>query len=326
MSGMEGQGRTASDHFDGRRFFTPDAPPVATLGMVLRWQFFSHRKKAVWPSSVPVLESKPESRPGAVTATWINHSTFLLQTPAGNFLTDPVYSRRAGPLGLVGPRRVHAPGVPFDALPGITAVLLSHDHYDHCDMAALRRLARRDAPVAITPLGNGALLRSAGFTRIVELDWWGQTREVPGVDIAVTPAQHWSNRLSGLRCRRLWGGFFLTLSGLRIYFAGDSGYHPRIFRQIRENLGAPDLALLPIGAYEPRWFMRPQHCDPAEAVQIHLDVGARRSVAMHWGCFQLTDEAREEPPRALGRALADAGLAPESFVAVAPGESVAVGG
>jgi L-ascorbate metabolism protein UlaG (beta-lactamase superfamily) len=292
----------------------------------------------------------------AITATWINHSSFLLRIGGVNLLLDPVYSRRCGPFGLFGPRRVHAPGVAFDALPRIDAVLLSHDHYDHCDLATLRRLARRDAPAAFAPLGHRDLFRRAGFAdaRIRELDWW-ETAELESgtetgggggrVRVTLTPAQHWSKRLGSPRCRRLWGGFFLetktparaVATGLgpgaggaqdaaarRVYFAGDSGYHAAIFRDIGARLGAPDLALLPVGAYEPRWFMSPQHCDPAEAVRMHLELGARLSVAMHWGAFQLTDEARDEPPRALLAALRAAGLPPEGFRVLEPGAAVTV--
>ncbi|MDR2845162.1 MAG: MBL fold metallo-hydrolase, partial [Puniceicoccales bacterium] len=273
-----------SDHFDGKRFFTPDAPPIATWRMVLRWQF-SRSPKGHWPAWVATAPTPtaPMHAPDDVTVTWVNQSTCLLRTPAGNFLTDPVYSHRVGLFGVFGPKRVHAPGVPFDQLPKIAAVLLSHDHYDHCDLPTLRRLAKRDAPLGITPVGNGGLLRRAGFTRVVELDWWEKTTAPMGVSVVATPAQHWSNRSSGCRCGRLWGGFFLTVAGRRLYFTGDTGYHARIFRDIRERLGSPDLAMLPIGAYAPRWFMRAQHCDPVEAVRIHCELGARRSVAMHWG-------------------------------------------
>jgi L-ascorbate metabolism protein UlaG (beta-lactamase superfamily) len=318
-----------SDHFDGKHFFSPGSPPIATWKRVLRW-WTSRRDRGHWPRWVKVkpVRPVPPSETGKIALTWVNHSTFLIQTPEGNFITDPVYSRRAGPFGIVGPKRVHAPGVALGDLPKIDFVLLSHDHYDHCDIATLRYLARRDAPLAVTLLGNAPLLRRAGYRRILELDWWDCADELaaPGASaratVTATPAQHWSNRLTGKRNSRLWGGFWINAAGRSLYFAGDTGYRERIFQEIRRRLGTPDMAMLPIGAYHPRWFMSPQHCDPVEAVRIHCDLGARRSVAMHWGCFRLTDEERGEPPRELGRAREAAGLAEEAFAVLAPGETV----
>lgn len=261
---------------------------------------------------------------GETRATWINHSTYLIETPQGNFLTDPVYSPACGPFGRFGPPRVHAPGIPFQDLPEIHYVLLSHDHYDHCDLPTLRLLSQVHEPLAITPLGNSDLLRRAGFSRIIELDWWQNHAATPNLTITVTPAQHWSNRLSSPRFSRLWSGFFIKAGPTRIYFAGDTGYQSGLFAEIGRRLGPPDFAMIPIGAYEPRWFMREQHCNPAEAVQIHCDLGARLSAAMHWGTFQLTDEGRDAPPRALRDALLAAGLGPNDFRIPEPGESIAV--
>ncbi|MDR1817476.1 MAG: MBL fold metallo-hydrolase [Puniceicoccales bacterium] len=324
------------NHFDGRRFFTPGAPPMATWKRVLRW-WFSRRHRGFWPRKITpgVAPERRRGRPLAAgetcAVTWVNHSTFLIETAHGNFLTDPVFSPCAGPLGLFGPKRVHAPGIAFDDLPPIDCVLLSHDHYDHCDMRALRRIARRDFPAAVTLLRNGDLLREAGFEHVAELDWWAKTRIGAGagddgygdggVEVTATPAQHWSTRALGARNGRLWGGFWLEITGgPRIYFAGDTGYNTRLFPEIRRRLGNPDLALLPVGAYAPRWFMSPQHCDPAQAVRIHLDLGARRSVAMHWGCFRLTDEARDDPPRELAAEREKANLPPDAFRVLQPGE------
>jgi L-ascorbate metabolism protein UlaG (beta-lactamase superfamily) len=312
-----------SDHCDGRRFFNPDPIEPRGLREVLRWKFSS--RPARW-STPPVRQTPPRSplHAGDIRATWINHSTFLLETPQGNLLTDPVYSPCCGPFGRLGPRRVHAPGLALHQLPEIHYVLLSHDHYDHCDLPTLRLLAQAHEPVAITPLGNRDLFARAGFTRIVELDWWQNHSPTPNLDITVTPARHWSNRLSSPRFSRLWGGFFIKAGSARLYFASDTGYHPTLFTEIRRKLGSPDLAMIPIGAYEPRWFMREQHCNPAEAVQIHCDVGARTSVAMHWGTFQLTDEGRDDPPLALRAALVAAGLTTNDFQIPEPGGSIAV--
>jgi L-ascorbate metabolism protein UlaG (beta-lactamase superfamily) len=259
-------GSPKSDHFDGRRFFNPTGPRAQPLSAVPRM----------------LLE------------------TFLIQTAAGNILTDPMYSERAGPLNIAGPRRVRQPAVAFDDLPPISVVLLSHNHYDHCDRRTLGKLARRFDPLVITPLGNGALVRSSGIRRVEELDWW-QDAKSSRLPVTVTPAQHFSARGPLDRNRALWGGFMLVVDAARIYFAGDTAYAP-VFGDLRQRFGPIDLALLPIGAYEPRWFMQPVHMNPAEAVQAHLDLDAARSVGMHFGTFQLTTEGIDEPQRALEEA------------------------
>jgi L-ascorbate metabolism protein UlaG (beta-lactamase superfamily) len=311
-----------SDHCDGRRFFNPRGHVNHGWLDVLKWRRTS--RPTPWPRWVEVAPQPPPPAPrgDGLVATWINHATFLLQTAHGAVLTDPVFSERAGPFNLAGPPRVHAPGVRFEALPRLGVVLLSHDHYDHCDLATLRRIARVHDPLLITPLGNGQLARRAGLKRVVELDWW-QTHEIaPGFAVTVTPSRHWSNRLSGPRNGRLWGGFFLRAGGRLAHFVGDTAYDGTMYREIREKLGAPQLALVPIGAYEPRWFMSAYHCNPAEAVQIHRDLGAQMSAAMHWGTWQLTDEGRDEPPTALAAARTVAGLASDAFRVLLPGESV----
>ncbi len=184
--------------------------------------------------------------------TFIGHATLLIQTPAGNILTDPMYSQRAGPFNRMGPRRVRQPAVLFDDLPLISTVLLSHNHYDHCDVRTLGMLADRFDPLVVTPLGNAALVRSSGIRRVEELDWWQEAKS-PALPITLTPAKHFSARGPFDKNRALWGGFVLTTGGTRIYFAGDSAYGP-FFRDIGQRLGPIDLSLLPIGAYEPRWF------------------------------------------------------------------------
>lgn len=312
-----------SDHCDGRRFFNPRGMFERSLLRLLRWKL--GRTATRWPSRVDVTPRQPPPAPGddTIAATWINHATFLLRTRHGTLVTDPIWSDRTGP-GRLGPRRAHEPGVRFADLPRIDFVLLSHDHYDHCDMTTLARLAARDAPTVIAPLGYRALLKDAKIApgKVIELDWW-QTHAPAdsALSITLTPARHWSNRLSGPVNGRLWGGFFIRHGSNATWFAGDTAYDDRFFREIREKIGAPRLALIPIGAYEPRWFMAPAHCNPAEAVQIHRDVGAQTSIGMHWGTFQLTDEGREAPVEALARARADAGLPPDAFRTLAPGES-----
>ena len=310
-----------SDHCDGRRFFNPGVHINRNWLDVLRWRLTSRGEK--WPPEIEIEnQSLPPEPEAGVACTWINHATTLLQSASMNWLIDPVFSPCAGPWGKLGPRRVHPPGIGLDQLPKIDAILLSHDHYDHCDLPSLRTLNTKFQPHAITPLGNGNLLRRAGFaaSRIVELDWW-QSHPINAQNkVTLTPARHWSNRISGSRNERLWGGFSIQTGDRHVASIGDTGYDELMFRDIRKRLGAPDLALIPIGAYEPRWFMAAQHCNPEEAVQIHRDLQAKHSIAVHWGTFQLTDEAREAPPKA----LAKTGISDVEFSVLQPGQTIDV--
>jgi len=312
-------------HFDGKRFFNPS--PEGTHRVAPRdvWRMLRGRSRSreAWPDRVPVSPSVPPPvERGELAVTYIGHASFLFQTDAGAVLTDPVFSMRASPVSFLGPRRVRPPGVALNDLPRVELVLLSHNHYDHCDASSLRELIRRFQPRFVTPLGNGRLLRSFGAREVIELDWWGRA-QVAGFDVTVTPAQHFSSRTPFDRNRALWGGFLIAAAGHRVYFAGDSGYGPH-FREIRARLAPIDLGLIPIGAYDPRWFMRPIHVDPEEAVQVHIDVGASQSLAMHHGVFRLTSEPIDEPARRLATAVADRGLASDSFIAPEPGERVTV--
>ncbi len=307
-----------SDHHDGQRFFNPSAPDARPLRAVPKMM---SEPRARWPRSVPVQAGPPVPHdPSAwVTLTFVGHSTFLIQTSTVTIITDPVFSERASPLSFIGPKRVRAAGIPIAQLPRIDLVLLSHNHYDHCDLPSLRSIARRFDPVLVTPLGNAALARRAGFSRVEERDWWEAATATP-LPVTVTPAQHFSARTPFDRNRALWGSFVVEIEGRRLFFGGDSGYAPH-FREIRERHGAIDLALLPIGAYEPRWFMGPIHLNPDEAVRAHLDLGAARSIGMHFGTFQLTTEAIDEPLRALDRARQAHGVADTSFYVLDVGAS-----
>jgi len=275
-----------------------------------------------WPAAIPVAEVRPPALGGACAAvTFVGHSTFLIQTSAaGHVITDPVYAIKAGPFGRFGPRRVRRPAIAFDDLPRISTILLSHNHYDHCDLRTLRALQARFQAQVITLAGNARLLRSARITRVEELDWWDQTRDSP-FRVTATPAQHFSARTPFDRNRALWGGFVFVAGGVRIFFAGDTGYAPH-FREVRARCGGVDLALLPIGAYEPRWFMKDVHMNPAEAVQACEDLGSPPSLGMHFGTFQLTAEGVDEPVRALERALDARGMPRGAFRAPGFGETI----
>jgi L-ascorbate metabolism protein UlaG (beta-lactamase superfamily) len=211
--------------------------------------------------------------------TWVGHATVLIQADGLNLLTDPVWSPAAGPLGQLGPRRGTPPGVALADLPRIDVILLSHNHYDHMDIPTLRALYRRDRPTIVTPLGNGAYLEKRGISGSVELDWEGVWTHPSGARIRVTEARHFSSRGLFDRDRNLWGALIAELPSGTLYFAGDTGYGPH-FAEAAERHGPFRLALLPIGAFLPRWMMRPVHVDPAEAVQAHLDLRAERSLAM----------------------------------------------
>jgi L-ascorbate metabolism protein UlaG (beta-lactamase superfamily) len=307
-----------SDHFDGKRFVNATGAAGQPFSAVVR---MLREPRTPWPAHVDLLPQRPPQLDGAAAVvTFIGHSTFLLQTAAGNVLTDPMYSQRAGPLNVLGPKRVRQPAVRFEDLPPISVVLLSHNHYDHCDLPTLRKLADRDDPLVVTPLGNGDLARSAGIRRVQERDWWQEATTTP-LPIALTPAHHFSARTPLDRNRALWGGFVLTTGGQRIFFAGDTAYAP-FFRDITQRLGRIDLALLPIGAYEPRWFMRAVHMNPAEAVQSHLDLEAAESVGMHFGTFQLTAEGIDEPLRALDDACRANNVPRSRFRTLGFGESL----
>jgi len=309
-----------SDHFDGIRFFNPgQASTDRGLSDMLCWKLGGRAAK--WPASVPIVPARPEARVAGLRITMVGHASLLIQAAGRNILTDPVWSERASPFRRVGPKRVTAPGIAFDDLPPIDVVLLSHGHYDHLDVATLHRLHALHDPLMVMPLGNDAIVRTAvPAARCITGDWWDRLALGDGIATTITPAYHWSNRWPSDTRMMLWGGHYLETPAGAIWFVGDTGYGDgRIFGEVRARLGAPDVALIPIGAYAPRWFMAAQHVDPAEAVRIFSDVGADRALGIHWGTFQLTDEAREAPVGELAAALQGAGVAPERFVAAEAG-------
>ncbi len=295
--------------------------PGASGRRVRVWRWLFRRKRIPWPRWREHAPAPPPGRaaPGTLGVTFIGHATFLVQLGDVAVLTDPVWSSRAGPFGLVGPKRVCAPGQPLPALPGVDLVLVSHCHYDHLDLRTLGRLRRRFAPAFVSCLGNGRHLARAAVRDTVELGWW-QSAELRGVRVTCVPARHFSARTPWDRNRALWGGFVVEAGGFRVFFAGDTAWGGH-FAAVRERIGAPDLALLPIGACEPRWFMARHHMNAEEAVRAHRELGARFSVGMHFGCFPLADEAIDAPLESLVTARAAAGIAATHFFTLGVGES-----
>ena len=257
------------------------------------------------------------------TLTWIGHATVLLQMRGKNILTDPVFARRASPVQWAGPERVVAPGIAMDDLPPIDMVLISHDHYDAlCEPsveALYNRPGGRDTNF-IVPMGMAKWFHERGIANVVELDWW-EKRDLDGFAVTATPVQHWSKRSLFSKNETLWAGWVVESSGFRFFFSGDSGYCPH-FKEIGEKFGGFDLAAIPIGAYEPRWFMAKHHMAPEESVLTHMDVRSKKSVGIHWGTFVLTDEPLDEPPRRLSKAMHEKGLEEDAFVVMKHGETI----
>lgn len=299
----------------------PESEPHGLLD-ILRWTRQRRRQalpptppRGSFPVSTPAI-ARPRAGNAEFTATWVGHSTVLLQFGGLNVITDPVFSQRAFPVQWMGPRRIMDPALAIDALPPLDVVLLSHNHYDHLDKPAVNRIAQAHARAMwVVPLGLGAYVRGFGAREIVELDWWEETTVAAGLRVTATPARHFTARRLGDRNKTLWCGFTCERHGQRAYFAGDTAYHP-LFGEIGARCGPFDFVMIPIGAYDPRWFMERVHVDPEEAVQVYQDLIAPHASAplplmlgIHWGTFRLTDEPMDEPPRRTAARWQTLGLA-----------------
>jgi N-acyl-phosphatidylethanolamine-hydrolysing phospholipase D len=306
-----------------------------SFGDFIRWQWESWGLDKTASSPTPSVQADLGllKTPTAPTVTWIGHATALVQANGLNVLIDPIFSERASPVQIFGPKRAQAPGVAMADLPNIDVVLISHNHYDHLDRISVAQLDEKaktagKTTLFIVPLGLKAWFNGIGIDNVVELDWW-EHHTVQGVEFHLTPVQHWSARSVTDRSATLWGGWAVFGADFHWYYAGDTGYS-RDFadtakqfapRQTEALGGGFDLALVPVGAYEPRWFMSQQHVNPMESVRIHQDVGAKRSIGVHWGTFALTDEPLDQPPRDLVIARQALGVKEANFSVLAIGES-----
>ena len=307
------------------------------LADFLRWRWNAEREGLPPAPRTPTPRVQPDlafiqanGRAGTrmqPAVTWVGHATVLAQLGGLNVLTDPIFSERASPVSFAGPKRAHAPGLALAQLPRIDVVVLSHNHYDHCDVPSLQALNNQAGgpPLFLVPLKLKAWLADLGINNVVELDWW-QSHRLGAVDVVMTPVQHWSGRGLGDRLQTLWGGWAFFAPDAHIFFAGDTGYSPdfediaRRFAE-RQGDGGFDIALIPVGAYAPRWFMKEQHVDAEEAVRMHRDLRAKKSLGIHWGTFALSDEPLDEPPQRLAAARSKAGVAEDDFFLLALGQT-----
>ncbi len=333
-----------SDHFNGEVFFNPaapgEAPPLQGAEQrrgfsrwVWRWIFSDDWPR--WPETAAVPAGPPPVARvprGDVVVTPVGHATFLIQMDDLNILTDPIWSERCSPVSWAGPRRYQPPGIRFEDLPSIDVVLVSHNHYDHLDLATLRRLAGKGVPRAVTSLGSRDLIRETGIPAVEEIDWWDTVRLSPEVTVTMVPARHFSSRTLWDRNRTLWGGFVVSGPSGNVYFAGDTGYGPH-FHEIARRFGPIRMALLPIAPFNPqasketsRVRFASVHMGPDEAVQAHLDLGARVSIAAHFRVFQLGWDGFDEASNGVAAALKDRNLAPASFIVPVFGRAVSVPG
>ena len=313
----------AGDHFDGKVFHNID--PIRPHGFMDLLKVVFTEKRGQWDGNDRLLSAKPGETAGkdTIRVFYVNHTSFLIQAGAHNILTDPVYSHRASPVPFAGPSRKSPPGIRFEDLPAIHVVLVSHNHYDHMDIPTLRRLQERFRPVIYTPLGNKEFLSRKGLSDVIEMDWWETESHAGEVNVHCVPARHFSGRGMFDRNRALWGGFVLEYSGRKIYFAADTGYGSFI-RQIARRFAPVDLSILPIGAYEPSWFVKDVHASPAEAVKMHRELRSKQSIASHFGTFPMAWEGEKQPEEDLEKSLRSSSGLPGPFYLLRNGESLTV--
>ena len=308
----------SSDHFDGKEFYNLEHTEMKGLSDVLRWQL--NREQGDWPDEIESIQQViPKTTTKETRVTFINHASLLIQLKGVNVLTDPIWSERASPFSFAGPARKREPGIRFNDLPEIHTILISHNHYDHLDLPTLQRLRDKFDPLFIVPLGVDLLLQQNGISNTVALDWFDETG-LRGLTVHAVPAKHFSGRGLGDTNQTLWAGYIIQGGDQTIYFAGDTGYG-NFYKMIEEQFAPINLALLPIGAYKPVWFMQPIHMSPEEAVQAHIDLKAKKSIGMHFGTFPMADDGQEEPLHDLSIAIKSKSVKPEEFFTLKEGET-----
>ncbi|MEX2477220.1 MAG: MBL fold metallo-hydrolase [Gracilimonas sp.] len=304
MASKPGYKGPVSEHFNGTTFENSGDVPSKTFLDVMKWYF--QRDQGEWveiPEEEVIYAEKPaDNVTRGMVITYVNHSTFLIQTAGVNILTDPVWSDRVSPFSFAGPKRFRPAGIRFQDLPPIDVVLISHNHYDHLDLETLRKLEDKFQPRFIVPLGVKQLLKANWVRYIDELDWWEEQKIGSDISVHSVEAQHFSARGLFDRDKTLWSGYVIDTPSGNIYFAGDTGYGD-FFKKIRQEHPNITVGLIPIGAYKPRWFMKPMHVNPEEAIQAHKDVGARISFGMHFGTFPLADDGMNDPENDFSRAI-----------------------
>ncbi len=318
-----------TDHFNGKIFYSYGSPAstnaiaIGKRKPILKWLL--HRKRNTWLKRKNTLDTTPDERiqGSELVVTFINHATVLIQTEGLNILTDPMWSKRASPFRSIGPSRFREPGVKFENLPPIDVVLISHNHYDHLDLDTLKRLQAKYDPKIVVGLGNAQYLKERGITNVAEIDWWDRITLTEGVDVVCAPGQHFSSRTLSDRNNTLWCGYIIESKNGNIFFAGDTGYG-KFVETISERYKAFRLALLPIGAFRPQWFMGPVHISPDQALQIHHELNVQTSVGIHFGTFQLADDTQDEPQTRISELVRDAQDTKPDFRVLDHGEVIRV--
>lgn len=311
-----------TDHFDGKKFFNPGFTTKKSFKEVLK-MLQEVRGKNKWPKHIK-NQIKPQIlnqiHADQAVITYINHATHLIQLENLNILTDPIFSKRAGPFSLLGPKRVRDPGIPLQQLPPIHLVLVSHNHYDHMDLPSLNKLEKMFHPLFIVPLGNHKYLKKKRFKHVIEIDWWQRFEINDQQSIISVPAQHWSRRKFNDVNKSLWCGFVIQSHSIKIYFAGDTGYGSH-FKKIKQVLGQLDISILPIGSYAPRWFMQAQHMNPEEAVLASIDLSSILNIATHHQTFRLSQEGINDPVKELKKSMLAHNINAENFLTPENGET-----
>lgn len=318
-----------TDHWNGKKFYSWGMHPGNGLEEHNDWKFLSWwlrgRKRSKWHHRENRFSAKPQERifGPQLVVTFVNHATVLIQTEGLNIITDPVWSKRVSPFWLIGPARYRPVGVAFADLPPIDVVLISHNHYDHMDIPTLRLIQKKWKPKIYAGLGNARFLRSRKIRGAVDLDWWDKEVIKEGIAVVCAPGQHFSCRAVSDRNKTLWCGFVLETPHGAIYFAGDTGYGPFV-QKLHERYKSFRLALLPIGAFRPQWFMGPVHTSPDQAMQMHHELNAKTSLGIHYGTFHLADDHQDEPPERIHELIMSAEGDKPNFLILENGELTSV--